>query len=49
MKRNKVLNIRGALLDRNQLSKYIEKKAAEHNIKNTSNKETYPLVACSFP
>ena len=43
MKKCKVLNIRGALLDRNQLSKYIEKTAAEHNIKNNSNKETYPI------
>jgi len=39
----KELNIRGALLDKNQLSKYIEKVASEHNVKNSSNKETYPI------
>jgi len=43
MKKNKSLNIRGTLLDRNQLSQYIEKVAAEHNVKTTSNKDTYPI------
>ena len=43
MKKSKVLNIRGALLDKMQLAKYIEKAAAEHNTKNGSNKETYPI------
>ncbi len=45
MRKNKVLNIRGALLDKNQLSHYIEKIASEHNIKNYSSKETYPIPA----
>ena len=39
----KKLSIRGTLLDRNQLSKHIEKVASEHNIRNFSNKETYPI------
>ena len=43
MKKSKVLNIRGTLLDKMQLAKYIEKAAAEHNIKSFSNKETYPI------
>lgn len=43
MKNTKILNIRGALLDKNQLAQYIEKVAAEHNIKNNSNKQTYPI------
>ena len=43
MKKGKDLNIRGALLDKNQLGMYIEKIAAEHNVKNYSEKETYPI------
>jgi len=43
MKKYKELNIRGALLDKNQLSKYIEKMASEHHVKNNTNKETYPI------
>ena len=43
MKKNRTLNIRGTLLDRGQLSKYIEKIAAEHNVKSSSEKETYPI------
>ena len=43
MKKNKALNIRGTLLDKNQLSQYIEKIAAEHNIKTSSDKDTYPV------
>ena len=34
MKKYKKLNIRGTLLDRTQLAKYIEKTASEHNIKS---------------
>lgn len=45
MKKNKSLNIRGTLLDRNQLSQYIEKIAAEHNVRTSSNKDTYPVPA----
>ena len=43
MKKNKKLNIRGTLLDRNQFSKHIEKSASEHIIKNNSSKKTYPI------
>ncbi len=43
MKKNKELNIRGALLDKNQLGIYIEKIAADHNISNNSNKNTFPI------
>lgn len=43
MKKNRSLNIRGTLLDKNQLSQYIEKVAAEHNVKSSSSKDTYPI------
>lgn len=43
MKNYRELNIRGALLDKNQLSRYMEKIAAEHNISNNSSKDTYPI------
>ena len=43
MKKNRALNIRGTLLDRNQLSEYIEKIASEHNVRSSSSKETYPI------
>ena len=43
MKKNRSLNIRGTLLDRNQLAKHIEKIADEHNIKSSSDKDTYPI------
>ena len=43
MKKNRSLNIRGTLLDRNQLSEYMEKIAAEHNVKSLSDKDTYPI------
>ena len=43
MKKYKKLNIRGTLLDRNQLAKHIEKTAADHNTKSFSNKNTYPI------
>ena len=39
----KTLNISGVLLDRNQLIKYMEKIAVEHNIKISSDKNTYPI------
>ena len=45
MKKNRSLNIRGTLLDRNQLSQYIEKVAAEHNVRSLSSKDTYPVPA----
>lgn len=43
MKRNRSLNIRGTLLDKIQLNQYIEKIAAEHNVKSSSSKDTYPI------
>ncbi len=43
MGRYRELHISGALLDKNQLSSYMEKLASSHNIKNTSSKDTYPI------
>ena len=43
MRKYKKLNIRGTLLDKNQLAKHIEKSASEHIIKIYSNKDTYPV------
>lgn len=39
----KILNIKGAVLDKNQLETYIEKIAADHNLQHFSNKKTYPI------
>ncbi|MDR0979423.1 MAG: hypothetical protein LBL91_05855 [Lachnospiraceae bacterium] len=39
----KFLNIKGAVLDKNQLEKYMEKIAAEHNLQSFSNSKTYPV------
>ena len=44
MKNYKKLNIRGTLLDRNQLAKHIEKTAADHNTASFSNRNTYPIT-----
>ena len=43
MKTYKALNINGALLDKNQLEKYLEKVATNHNLKLKSDKDTYPV------
>ena len=43
MKKNKYLNIKGALLDEKQLEVYLEKIASEHNLQKKSNKNTYPI------
>ena len=43
MKKYQELHISGVLLDKNQLSSYMEKLASSHNIRNTSSKETYPI------
>ena len=43
MNKYKKLNIRGTLLDKNQLAKHIEKTASDHNTKLYSNKNTYPI------
>ena len=39
----KVLNIKGAVLDKSQLETYMEKIAAEHNLQHFSNAKTYPI------
>ena len=43
MKLAKFLNIKGALLDQNQLENYLEKIASEHILQKESNKDTYPI------
>jgi len=43
LKRYKVLSIKGAVLDRHQLEKYLEQLASDHVLKNKSDKETYPI------
>jgi cyclic beta-1,2-glucan synthetase len=39
----KVLNIKGVLLDKNQLENYLAKFAADNILKNKSDKSTYPI------
>lgn len=39
----KFLNIKGALLDQNQLENYLEKIASEHILQKESDKDTYPI------
>lgn len=39
----RVLNIKGALLDRNQLESYLAKLASDNILKNKSDKKTYPI------
>lgn len=39
----KILNIKGAVLDKAQLETYIEKIAADHNLQHFSNMKTYPI------
>ena len=41
--KTRYLNIKGALLDKNQLASYLEKIASEHNIQMKSSKDTYPI------
>ena len=43
MKHFKVLNIRGTILDKQQLEQYLEKIASEHVLKNKSDKDTNPI------
>ena len=43
MKRYKVLNTKGAVLDKEQLEKYLEKLASDHILKEKSDKNTYPI------
>ena len=43
MKVYKSLDIKGATLDRYQLESYLKKIASEHVVKNSSDKNTYPI------
>ena len=43
MKGYRNLHISGALLDKNQLAGYMEKIASDHNVKNYSDSDTYPI------
>ena len=43
LKDYKYLNIKGAVLDNYQLQNYMEKIATNHDIKNNSQKNTYPI------
>lgn len=43
MKEEKVLKINGTMLDKKQLENHLQKIASNHNIKNKSKKETYPV------
>lgn len=40
---NRILQIDGAILDKNQLEKHLENIAITHNIKEKSDKDTYPV------
>ncbi len=44
LKDYKYLNIKGAVLDNYQLQNYMEKIATNHDIKNNSQKNTYPIT-----
>ena len=43
MKEKRKLNIKGAVLDKNQLANYLEKIASDHILADKSGKDTYPL------
>ena len=43
MKEKRKLNIKGAVLDKNQLANYLEKIASDHILADKSSKDTYPL------
>ncbi len=43
MKLAKVLNIKGALLDKHSLESYLEKIALDHVLQDKSDEETYPI------
>ena len=40
---NKILQIDGAILDKSQLKKHLENIAITHNLKEKSEKQTYPI------
>ena len=43
MKLAKILNIKGALLDKYQLENYLEKMASDHVLQDRSEAQTYPI------
>lgn len=43
MKMYRNLNIKGTILDKQQLENYMEKIASDHIIQARSNKDTYPI------
>ena len=43
LKLAKVLNIKGALLDKYQLESYLEKIASDHVLQDYSEEDTYPV------
>ena len=43
MKNTRVLNRKGAMLDKQQLENYLEKVAADQVLKDTSDRDTYPI------
>lgn len=43
MREYRVLNMGGAVLDKMQLEKYLQKLASDHMLKNKSEKSTYPI------
>ena len=43
MKRYRVLNIKGAVLEKHQLEKYLEQMASDHILMNKTEKDTYPI------
>jgi len=43
LKAKKALNIKGAILQKEQLKTYLENIAADHTLKEKSDKQTYPI------
>ena len=43
MKTNRILSTKGAILDKYQLERYLEKLASDHVLKEKSDKNTYPI------
>ena len=44
MKLVKILNIKGALLDKYQLDNYLQKIASDHILQEKSDKKTFPVI-----
>lgn len=44
LNKNRILQIDGAILDKNQLEKHMENIAITHSIKEKSDKDTYPVL-----